>query len=75
MATNLLLLDKVIESMIGAQQAVDRDDALNKIATIHDKSSGLFVFAKQYNALVENSAAELSIQFYTAYNDEIYPRY
>jgi hypothetical protein len=74
MVTNLLL-DQVIDSLVKAKQAVDREDALNKIATIHDKSCGLYEFAKQYNALDENSACELSIQFYTAYNDEIYPRY
>lgn len=75
MATNLLLLDTVIAALIAGNKARDRDDALNHIASIHDKSCGLFHFAKEYNALVENSACELSIQFYTAFNEEIYPKY
>jgi hypothetical protein len=52
--------------------ATFRRDALVMISEGIDHF-GLWRFCKEHDALVNNSAEEFAIQFYTAYNNEVCP--
>jgi len=52
----------------------DRDEALADIAKSIEIGS-MWQFAKCFGLLVDDSAEEFSIQFYTTYNREVAPRY
>lgn len=68
------LLDKVVSAMyeLGCS---DRRAALVEIARQADRDGGFFHIAQTYGALVNNSGEEFAIQFMTAYNKEVSPRY
>lgn len=67
-------LTPVIDKLI-ADGAGSRWDALQLIETYMHRE-GSWGFCKRVGALdLANSAEEFSIQFMTAYNNEIYPRY
>ena len=71
---NRNFLTPVIERII-AEGAEDRIDALEVIAVKMERM-GSWGFAKEYGTLdLSNTAEEFSIQFMSAYNKEIGPRY
>lgn len=73
MATNLI--DKVVAKLMEQRIVPDRQRALLYIARLHDAQCGLYSYAKAHGVLVDNSAEDFSIQFYSAYNKEIGQRY
>lgn len=77
MAQATPLLDSLIARMIEEYPVtlVDRRGALMHLRNVHDCNGGLFSYAKAHDALVNNSAEEINIQFYTAFNAEIKARY
>lgn len=69
------LLQTVIDKKI-AFGCVDRQDALYDIAKTMDSCEfGPYKTAKMFGVLRDNSAADFAIEFYSAYNAEIYPKY
>lgn len=75
MAQRTDLIEKVIATLVDGKFVADRHAALINIANDHDRNCGLYHYAKLHNVLEEDSAAEFSCQFYTAFNAEVEHRY
>lgn len=77
MTTRTDLIEKAIAEVLTRipPHLRTREEALKTLARYHDHSGGFFELAKSYGVLENNSAEEFSVQFYTAYNNEIGLRY
>lgn len=65
------LLDKVIDQMQGDMSRPDARQYILEEIRVWTENLGLYAFARNHGVLINNSAEDFAIEFYTAYNNEI----